>query len=55
MKKAEDIMGELNDVFGEDGYIVMSAREAGSLVARVEAVVNVTDKFGQNYIELLMK
>jgi hypothetical protein len=54
VKKAEEIMGELNDVFGEDGYIVMSVQEAESLVAKAEAVANVTDKFGQHYIELLM-
>jgi len=52
---AERLMGELNNVFGEDGYIVLSTQEAETLVARTEAIVEVIDKFGQRYIELLLK
>ncbi len=52
---AEKVMGELNDVFDEDGYIVMSTREAENLVAKTEAIMDVADRFGQHYIELMLK
>lgn len=55
VNKAEETCGELNKLFGEDGYIVMSTREAEKLVAKTEAIVDVADKFGRHYIELVLK
>lgn len=55
VNKAEEACGELNRLFGEDGYIVMSTREAEKLVAKTEAIVDVADKFGRHYIELVLK
>lgn len=55
IQKAEDACGELNKLFGEDGYIVMTTREAEKLVAKTEAVVDVADRLGRHYIELVLK
>ncbi len=55
IQKAEDACGELNKLFGEEGYIVLSTHEAEKLVAKTKAVVDVTDKLGRHYIELVMK
>jgi hypothetical protein len=55
IQKAEDACGELNKLFGEDGYIVLSTHEAEKLVAKTEAVVDIADKLGRRYIELVLK
>jgi hypothetical protein len=53
IQKAERLMGELTNLFAEDGYIVMTTQEAEKLIPRITAIVNVTDKLGRHYIELL--
>lgn len=45
---------ELDDLFGEKGYVVLSTQEAEDLVQRVEKLVEVTDKLGNRYIELVL-
>ncbi len=52
INEAEQICGELNELFNEDGYIVMTTKEAEALVPKINKLVHVTDKLGQHYIEM---
>ncbi len=52
VNKAEEVLGELNNLFDEEGYIVLSTGEAAGLVPQLEKIVNVTDKLGRHFIEL---
>lgn len=45
---------ELEDLFGEKGYVVLSTQEAEDLVDRVEKLVEVSDKLGNKYIEMIL-
>ncbi len=52
VKDAEEAMGELNKLFAEDGYLVVTTREVEALIPKLENIVNVTDKLGRHFIEL---
>lgn len=54
VQKAENACGELNKLFGEEGYIVLSTQEAERLVAKTVSIVDVADKLGRHYIELIL-
>lgn len=45
---------ELEGLFGEQGYVVLSTEEAEDLVQRVEKLVEVADKLGNRYIEMVL-
>jgi hypothetical protein len=46
---------DLEELFGESGYVVLCTREAERLVPRIEKLVEVTDKLGNRYIEMVLK
>jgi hypothetical protein len=45
---------ELEGLFGENGYVVLSTQEAENLVNRIVKLVEVTDKLGNRYIEMVL-
>jgi hypothetical protein len=45
---------ELENLFGENGYVVLSTQEAEDLVQYVVNLVEVTDKLGNRYIEMVL-
>jgi len=45
---------ELEDLFGEQGYVVLSTQEAEDLIPRIEKLVEVSDKLGNRYIEMIL-
>jgi hypothetical protein len=52
--KITDSADELEGLFGEKGYVVLSTQEAEDLVQRVENLVEITDKLGNRYIEMVL-
>jgi hypothetical protein len=52
MNKAEAEMGELNELFHEEGFVVVTAEETEALVPKLSAIADVPDKLGRHFIEL---
>jgi hypothetical protein len=50
-----DQADDLEELFGVSGYVVLCTREAERLVPRLEGLVEVTDKLGNKYIEMVLK
>jgi len=49
-----DYSDELEALFGEEGYVVLSTEEAEDLVQHIQKLVEVTDKLGNRYIEMVL-
>lgn len=51
--KAETYLGELNELFDLEGYVLLSTSEAEQLVSKISNISDVVDKLGRHYIELI--
>lgn len=52
MRKLEETVGTVDNLFDEDGYFVVATHEVEALIPKLEKLVNVTDKLGRHFIEM---
>lgn len=55
IKPLDNAVVELNNIFKEDGYVVANVDRIGKLSARIERFVEVTDKTGKLFYEVMFK
>lgn len=51
-RRAEEAMGTMDNLFDEDGYIVVTTNEVAQWVPKLERIADVADKLGRHFIEL---
>jgi hypothetical protein len=55
LRSIDPVMNQLDNLFEKNGYIVVTTKQAEALVPQVQAIVNVTDKLGRHFIELVLQ
>ena len=54
LQGVDETMSRFDNLFDEEGYIVLSTNQAKSFIPKLEKIVNVTDKLGRHFIELVV-
>ena len=54
-EKINDQILEIENVFGEDGYVVANVNKIAQAPSRIENIVKITDEQGRAFFEVVLK
>ncbi len=54
-EKINDQILEIENVFGEDGYVVVNVNKIAQIPSKIENIVKIIDEQGRTFFEVVLK